>query len=100
MTSHSVPLARLGGGLCQVDFVTIKTADKLYTLGPFGLKSSKCAFPWWGLCLEIEERKMCFGKILMSMGAREVLSATSSDYGIYSFIRHLLSADTLLGSFC
>lgn len=63
-------------------------------LGPFGLKNSKCAFPWWGLYLEIYGKKSCFGKILMTVWEQgKFLSATSSSYVIYSFLRHLLRAD-------
>lgn len=81
------------GYLCQVNSVTVKALDKLYTRGPFGLRNSKCAFPWWGLCLEIEEKKTCFGKILMNVWEQgKSLSATSCDYGTYSFIRYLMSA--------
>lgn len=77
MTSHSAAPARMGGCLCQVNFVIIKALDRLYTLGPFGLKNLKCAFPWWGLCLEIEEKKTCFGKILMTVREQgKCLSAT------------------------
>lgn len=84
----TVLLARVGGWLCQVNFVKIKAWDKLCTLGPFGLKNSKCAFPWWGLVLEIEEKKTCFGKILtmITMWERgKFLSATSSDYNVIFF---------------
>lgn len=91
MISHSAAPARMGDCLCQVNFVIIKALDRLYTLGPFGLKNLKCAFPWWGLCLEIEEKKTCFGKILITVWEQgKCLSATTSDYGTYSFI----SADT------
>lgn len=87
MTSHSAAPARMGGCLCQVNFVIIKALDRLYTLGPFGLKNLKCAFPWWGLCLEIEEKKTCFGKILVTVWEQgKCLSATTSGYGTYSLM--------------
>ena len=66
MTSHSDVLARVGGWLCPVSFVSIQALDRLWALGAFGLKK--------------------FGKFV---------STTSSDYDVLFFHQTLLlSADT------